>query len=135
MRRTRSQMRAAQIAALVAEQEEHDRRVQAAVKHAAIARCDAVEQLYELLEIDPEPTSVRAGKGGPREVSSDKDEAKRSSRLVDAVVALIPNPTEWDRNRAVALQEHTPDALACEAESSCIDRSAADVLGSPGGRP
>lgn len=89
MRRTRSQIRAAQIAILVSEQEAYDKSVREAMKAAAFARCDAVEQLYELLEVKPEPPFTRTGKNGSYEVATDKDETKRSARLVDAVVRLI----------------------------------------------
>lgn len=89
MRRTRSQIRAAQIAALAAEQEAYDKSVKEAMKVASFARCDAVEQLYELLEVKPEQPNTRAGKNGAYEVATDKDETKRTARLVDAVTALV----------------------------------------------
>lgn len=89
MRRTRSQIRAAQIAELAAEQAAHEKSVKDAMKVAAFARCDAIEQLYELLDVKPERPIRREGKSGAYEVATDKDEAKRSARLVDAVAALL----------------------------------------------
>jgi hypothetical protein len=89
MRRTRSQIRAAEIAALVAEQAAYDKRVNEAIKIAAFARSDAVEQLYELLDVMPERSITRDGKNGTYEVATDKDETKRSARLVDAVAKLV----------------------------------------------
>lgn len=89
MRRTRSQLRAAQIAQLAAEQAAYEKSVNEAMKAAAFARCDAVEQLYELLDVKPEPPITRDGKNGPYEVATDKDEVKRSVRLIDAVSRLL----------------------------------------------
>ncbi|MEJ1089405.1 hypothetical protein WDU99_13880 [Microbacterium sp. Mu-80] len=89
MRRTRSQIRAAEIAALIAEQQAYDKKVNDAVKIAALARCDAVEQLYELLDVLPDRPTMRTGKNGPYEVASDKDERKRCARLVDTVANLL----------------------------------------------
>lgn len=89
MRRTRSQLRAAQIAQLAAEQAAYEKSVNEAMKTAAFARCDAVEQLYELLEVKPEPPITRDGKNGPYEVATDRDEVKRSVRLIDAVSRLL----------------------------------------------
>lgn len=89
MRRTRSQLRAAQIARLQAEQAAYDKSVKEAMKAAAFARCDAVEQLYELLEVRPERSITREGKNGAYEVATDKDEVKRSARLVEAISGLL----------------------------------------------
>lgn len=89
MRRTRSQIRAAQIAELAAEQAAHDARVKDAVKFAAFARCDAVEQLYELLDVRPERPTKRKGRNGPYEVATDKEEVIRTARLIDAVTRLV----------------------------------------------
>lgn len=124
MRRTRSQIRAAQIAELVAEQEAHDRRVKDAMKVAAFTRCDAVEQLYELLHVKPERPISRAGKNGAYEVATDKDEVKRSARLVDAVSALLtaaeshpatPQPSDGGR---------TADSPAARTEAANDQRFA-----------
>lgn len=90
MRRTRSQLRAAQIAELAAEQAAFDKSVKDAVKFAAFARCDAVEQLYELLDVKPERPIRREGKNGVYEVATDKEEIARASRLIDAVASLLP---------------------------------------------
>jgi len=93
MRLTKSQLRAEQIARLQAEQAEHDRKIEAAVKTAAYARCAAVEELYELFGIEPEQRS-RSSKNGTIHVSTDRDEAKRTARLVDAVARLASHPNE-----------------------------------------
>ncbi|WP_161594095.1 hypothetical protein [Microbacterium sp. RG1] len=89
MRRTQSQLRAAQIAKLLAEEEAHRRSVNDAMKVAAFARCNAVEELYELLEIKAERPILRAGKNGQREVASDRDESKRCARLIERVADLL----------------------------------------------
>lgn len=74
MSRTRSQIRAAQIAALAAEQEAYDKSVSEAIKVASFARCGAVEQLYEMLDVEPERPIIREGKNGRYGVASDKYE-------------------------------------------------------------
>lgn len=87
-RPTRAQQRAREIARLQEEQKLYEQSVQQAVKHAAFARCDAVEQLYEILGVEPEEPIVRSGKKGPYQVQQDRDETKRADRLVQAVLAL-----------------------------------------------
>lgn len=87
-RPTRAQQRAREIARLQKEQEEYEQGVKTAMKHAAFARCDAVEQLYEMLGVEPEAPIVRNGKNGPYRAVQDRDETKRATRLVQAVLAL-----------------------------------------------
>lgn len=94
MRRTRSQLRAEQIAKLQAEQEAYDRGVKEAIRVAAPARCAAVEELYEMLGVEQEKPMTRSGKNGPVQVSTDKGEAKRSMRLVEAVAQLVAEHDE-----------------------------------------
>ncbi|AVL96161.1 MULTISPECIES: hypothetical protein [Microbacterium] len=119
MRRTRSQLRAAQIAALQAEQDAYDKNVNDAIKVAAFARCDAVEQLYELLDVQPEPPIIRDGKHGRYEVTSDKDEAKRAARLIEAVTVLLSieeqpttQPVGSDRQVPAQAAERPPQAAS-----------------------
>lgn len=119
MRRTRSQLRAAQIAALQAEQDAYDKKVNDAIKVAAFARCDAVEQLYELLDVKPEPPIVRDGKHGRYEVASDKDETKRAARLIEAVTVLLSNeeqdttqPVRSDRQLLVTAAVSPPQVAS-----------------------
>lgn len=80
MAMTSAQRRAAQLAQLQAEQEQYDKAIEDAVENAAEARCKAVEELYELLEV---------GK-----TRNDKDEARRASKLVERVSALIAQLAE-----------------------------------------
>ncbi|SDS55520.1 hypothetical protein [Microterricola viridarii] len=114
MRRTKSQIRAEQIAKLHAEQEAYDRRVKESVKTAAFARCAAAEELYEMLRIEPEKPATREGKNGPVQVSTDKDETKRSARLVEAVALLVG---ERDL-RAAGSQQRPQAATALGAAST-----------------
>lgn len=107
MRQTKSQLRAEQIAKLKAEQDAYDRSVKESVKAAAFARCAAVEELYELLHIEPEKHSTRESKNGPVQVSTDKDESKRSVRLVEAIARLV---SERDVRPAVASPQQQPQA-------------------------
>ncbi|WP_372983798.1 hypothetical protein [Microbacterium sp.] len=88
MRRTASQLRAEKIAALQAEQAEYDKRIQEGSKFANHARCAVVEDLYELFGIEVEQR-VRQGRSGAFPVSVDRDESKRSARLLDAVGQLL----------------------------------------------
>lgn len=116
MRRTRSQLRAEQIAKLQAEQDAYDRSVKESVKAAALARCAAVEELYEMLGVKPEQAKTREGKSGPVQVSSDKDEAKRSARLVEAVARLVaerdePTATASQQQQAATVPGTAPVAL------------------------
>ena len=89
MRQTKSQLRAEQIAKLQAEQDAYDRTVKESVRAAAFARCAAVEELYEMLHIEPEKPATREGKNGSVRVAVDKDETKRSVRLVETVARLV----------------------------------------------
>ncbi|MFI8411761.1 hypothetical protein ACIGB6_04605 [Paeniglutamicibacter gangotriensis] len=82
MAMTSAQRRAAQLAQLQAEQERYDKAIEDAVENAAEARCKAVEELYELLEV---------GK-----TRNDKDEARRAAKLVERVSALIEQLAESD---------------------------------------
>lgn len=110
MRRTRSQLRAAQIAALQAEQEAYDKNVNDAIKVAAFARCDAVEQLYELLDVKPEPPIIRDGKHGRYEVASDKDETKRAAHLIEAVTILLSNQEPVTTQPVMSERRHLDQA-------------------------
>ena len=101
MRKTKSQLRAEQIAKLHAEQDAYDRKVKESVKTSAFARCAAVEELYEMLSVKQEQPTTREGKNGPVQVSTDKDEAKRSGRLVEAIARLV---AERDEHAAAASQ-------------------------------
>jgi hypothetical protein len=94
MRKTKTQVRAEQIAKLQSEQDAYDKNVKESVKTAAFARCAAVEELYDLLGIEHEKASTREGKNGPVQVSTDKDETKRSNRLVEAVSRLVAGRDE-----------------------------------------
>lgn len=89
MRRTKSQLRAEQIARLQAEQEAYERNVRESVKSAAFARCAAVEELYEMLGVTPERPKTREGRSGQVQVSSDKDETKRSRRLLETIAEVL----------------------------------------------
>ena len=108
MRRTRSQIRAAEIAALVAEQKVYDKSVNEAMKVAAFARCDAVEQLYELLDVKPEQPITRTGKNGAYDVATDKDETKRSARLVEAVTELLSDTAMRNSQQTAVKAEGAP---------------------------
>ena len=82
MAMTSAQRRAAQLAQLQAEQERYDKAIEDAVENAAEARCKAVEELYELLEV---------GK-----TRNDKDEARRAAKLVERVSTLIERVADRD---------------------------------------
>ncbi|MBN8423120.1 hypothetical protein JF531_01120 [Microbacterium esteraromaticum] len=114
MRRSRSQIRAAQIAALAAEQEAYEKSVSEAIKVAAFARCDAVEQLYELLDVQPERPIIREGKNGRYEVASDKDETKRTARLIETVTALLGDLSEAPSRPAKADDTHPDEVVSSE---------------------
>lgn len=88
MRKTRTQLRAEQIAQLQAEQAEHERSVETAMKVAKYARCAVVEELYELLDVRAEHRP-RESKNGVIHVSTDKDETKRTARLLETVSQLL----------------------------------------------
>lgn len=129
MKRTRSQLRAAQIAELAAEQAAHEKRVNDAMKVAAFARCDAIEQLYELLDVKPERPIRREGKNGAYEVTTDKDEVKRSARLVDVVAALL---TDFESHRTTPQlgdSRRGRDSAASQAEASNLPRFTAGSSG------
>lgn len=93
MAMTKAQRRIEKMASLAAEQAEYEKRVKIATKRAAFARCEAVEQLYEMFDIEEEPGTQRVTKrdGVERaiEVACDRDESKRAARLVAAVEALV----------------------------------------------
>jgi hypothetical protein len=112
MRKTKSQLRAEQIAKLQAEQEAYDRSVKEAVRVAAFARCAAVEELYEMFGVKPESPSIREGKNGPVQVASDKDETKRSIHLVEAIARLV---AERDEQAAAASQQQQQQAATVTA--------------------
>ena len=82
MAMTSAQRRAAQLAQLQAEQERYDKAIEDAVENAAEARCRAVEELYELLEV---------GK-----TRNDKDESRRAAKLVERVSTLIERVADRD---------------------------------------
>jgi hypothetical protein len=112
MRKTKSQMRAEQIAKLHAEQEAYDRSVNEAVRVAAFARCAAVEELYEILTVRPEQPLIREGKNGPIQVASDRDESKRSGRLVEAIARLVAERDEHTAAASEPRQGATPPGSA-----------------------
>lgn len=115
MSKTNVQRRAEKIAALMAEQQAYEVQVKEAVKSAAFARCDAVEQLYDVLGVAPEPKTQRRQKDGTVvDVATDKDETKRAARLVEAVMALIedrqvPAPSNDGSEEDVSVPVHHAD--------------------------
>lgn len=115
MSKTNVQRRAEQIAQLMAEQQAYETNVKNAAKVAAFARCDAVEQLYDVLGVGPEPKTQRRQKDGTVvEVTTDKDETKRAARLVEAVMALVegrqaPAPSHDDSEEGVSVPVHQAD--------------------------
>ncbi|MGO2616111.1 hypothetical protein [Arthrobacter rhombi] len=115
MSKTNVQRRAEKIAALMAEQQVYEAQVKEAVKSAAFARCDAVEQLYDVLDVEPEPKGQRRQKeGAVVEVATDKDETKRAARLVEAVMALVedrraPAPSRDDSEEGASVPVHHAD--------------------------
>ncbi|WP_138946837.1 hypothetical protein [Plantibacter sp. M259] len=119
MRRTKSQVRAEQIARLQKEQEAYERNIRESVKSAAFARCAAVEELYEMLGVAPERPKTREGRSGLVLVSSDKDETKRAGRLVEAVARLAAEP----------------DGLVVPEQQRTRTSSPADSLAIPHGHP
>lgn len=124
MKKTKTQIRAEKIAALVAEQNAYDKSVKEAMKLAAFARCDAVEQLYDLLDVKPEPPIAREGKTGRYEVAADKDEAKRSTRLIEAVSALLSEKDEQSVELVGARDGRAADALQQQRQQAPEHRSA-----------
>lgn len=125
MRRTRSQIRAAQIAELAAEQAAHEKSVNDAIKVAAFARCDAIEQLYELLDVGPERPIRREGKNGTYDVATDKDEVKRSARLVDAVSALLTAAESYRTTSQLVDSGRGEDSAPAHAEALSVPLFAA----------
>ncbi|MDP3949507.1 hypothetical protein [Microbacterium sp.] len=118
MRKTRSQIRAEQIAQLQAEQAEHEKNVEAAMKVAKYSRCAVVEELYELLDVRSEQRP-RESKNGVIQVSTDKDESKRTARLLDAVTRLLVtredssgSTADWGRGAPVPDDTAEPDWAA-----------------------
>lgn len=113
--KTNVQRRAEKIAALMAEQQTYEAQVKEAVKSSAFARCDAVEQLYDVLGVGPEPKTRRRQKDGTVvEVTADKDETKRAARLVEAVMALVedrqaPAPSHDDSEERASVPVHHAD--------------------------
>lgn len=88
--KTKAQIRSEQLQQLLAEQEEHNNKIKAAMKSSAFARCAAVEDLYELLGIEPTAPQHRQRKDGTIEQrQSDRAEDKRAARLVKAVGKLL----------------------------------------------
>lgn len=75
------------------------------MKSAAFARCAAVEELYEMLDVKPEPPKFREGRSGQVQVSSDKDETKRSRRLLDTIAEVLT-----ERDDLVAAGQRQPQA-------------------------
>lgn len=97
IKKTKRELRAQQIAALVAEQEAEDKAVKESMKLASFARCDAVQQLYQLLGIAPENPRKRQGQDGViHEVAQDRDETKRAARLVAEVASLVARAADVD---------------------------------------
>ena len=129
MRKTKSQIRAEKIAALVAEQDAYDNNVKEAIKLASFARCDAVEQLYELLAVKPEPSIAREGKNGRYEVAADKDEAKRGARLIEAVSALLSDKDEQKSQPVGVHDGRAADALQRQRQAAAEQRSVSAASG------
>lgn len=115
MSKTNVQRRADQIAQLMAEQQAYETNVKNAAKVAAFARCDAVEQLYDVIGVEPEPKGQRRQKDGKHiDVTTDKDETKRAARLVEAVMALAegrqaPAPSNDGSEEDVSVPVHHAD--------------------------
>lgn len=93
---TKRQRRATELAELVrlqgeleAEETAHEKAVRKAVETAGYARAAAVDELYELLGIEPEKTSRKRADGSTVTVHPDRDETRRARRLVEAVQALL----------------------------------------------
>lgn len=87
------------------------------MKSAATARCDAVEQLYELLDVPPEKPITRDGKNGRYEVATDKDESKRASRLVEAVTLLLAREDEPVPHPAATVGGRVADAMQLQHQT------------------
>lgn len=116
MRRTTSQLRAEKIAALQAEQAEYEKRIQDASKFASHARRAVVEDLYELFGIEAEQR-VRQGRSGAFPVSADRDESKRSARLLDAVSQLLERDAARPTTRPSTLEPGRADHSLSAGES------------------
>src|SRR5699024_9561102 len=114
MAMTSAQRRAAQLAQLQAEQERYDKAIEDAVENAAEARCKAVEELYELLEV---------GK-----TRNDKDGARRAAKLVERVAALVEQWAESDGEEAPT--DGPMEAWREEHGAADLGRAAAAVGGS-----
>jgi hypothetical protein len=119
MRKTKTQVRAEQIAKLQYEQDAYDKNVKESVKTAAFARCAAVEELYDLLGIEHEKASTRESKNGPVQVSTDKDETKRSNRLVEAVARLVAGRDE----SAASLPQHQQAATVLRTAATEVGQT------------
>lgn len=130
MRKTKSQIRAEKIAALVAEQDAYDKSVKEAMKFAAPARCDAVEQLYDLLEVKPESPIASEGKSGRYEVAADKDETKRSTRLIEAVSALLAEKDDHKLQPVASSGGSAADVPQRQRPAASEQRSASAAPGS-----
>ena len=122
MRKTRSQLRAEQIAQLQAEQAEHERSVEAAMKVAKHARCAVVEELYELLDVRAEQRA-RESKNGVIQVSTDRDESKRTARLLDAVTQLLES-----REEALTFEAGWGRSVSSVDDATRSDSAAGDLL-------
>ena len=105
MAMTSAQRRAAQLAKLQAEQEQYEKAVVEAQENAAFARCKAVEELYELLEV--------------KKTRNDKDETKRAEKLVEAIGKLVDLVAQQDST------ESTEQAPARVASVPDVERSEA----------
>lgn len=92
MMMTRTQQRAEQIAALMAEDKLHDDRIAEAVATSATARCAAVEEMFEVL--------------GIKSKRSDKDEVKRCASLVEAIGKMIEERDELLAERRRVRSQH-----------------------------
>lgn len=72
-----------------AKQRAEEARLKAMVEHAGVSYAKLVNKLYDRLGIEPEHPSIRQTKRGPVEVSADKDEALRTQRLYEVLVAVL----------------------------------------------
>jgi hypothetical protein len=88
-----------------------------------LARCSAVEGLHEVLGVKPEPAMTREGKNAPVQVSTDKDETKRSARLLEAAAPIIAERDE----HSVALQQQRQAASEQRSASAVPGHSSIPV--------
>lgn len=104
---------AARKAAIEAEELADKKALKDALKYAAEARVGAVEELYELFGIEEEVTETVTKDGVVRRMRKDRDETKRTARLVERVVALVAEhglPVEAPAEAAAETAESVAEA-------------------------